>query len=111
VSEADALLHAVKRHALGRLDDPELQPGTLAAAHGLDVRSLTRLFRGTGTTASSWLRRSRLERCAADLRDDHDATVGEIARQWCFDDAMHLSLAFRAEFGATPTEYRRGFLS
>jgi AraC-like DNA-binding protein len=108
---SDALLQSVKAYALDRLDDPDLDAGRLAAVHGLPVRCLTRLFRATGTSASSWLRRERLECCAAALREDAAPPLTDLAHRWCFADATHLALAFRAEFGRTPTEYRRGFLS
>ena len=46
------------------------QTEAIAAVHGISVRHLHRLFRLTGTTLGHWIRRSRLDRCAADMLDE-----------------------------------------
>ncbi|MEH0844130.1 helix-turn-helix domain-containing protein [Micromonospora sp. CPCC 205711] len=94
----------VQRH----LAEPELTPAAVAAAHHLSVRSLHRLFEGTGTTAAALIRTRRLERCSRDLADPALArlSVHEVAARCGFRDRAHFSRAFRAAYGLSPSEHR-----
>jgi AraC family transcriptional regulator, positive regulator of tynA and feaB len=103
------LIVCVHRYILAHLDRGDLSPRDIAAANGISVRQLHRLFSGTGTTVSEWVRRLRLARCAADLRRPADAAaagITAIAFRWGFNDSAHFSKAFRAEFGQSPRAYR-----
>ncbi len=102
------LIVCVHRYILANLDRGDLAPRDIAAANGISVRQLHRLFSGTGTTVSEWVRRLRLARCAADLRRADSASEGitAIAFRWGFNDSAHFSKAFRAEFGQSPRSYR-----
>lgn len=90
------------------LGDPELSPGSIAAAHYISTRHLHDLFRELGTTVSASIRERRLERCRRDLRDPvlADRPVTAIAARWGFLDSAHFSRVFRAAFGESPTGYR-----
>ncbi|MFC0003329.1 AraC-like ligand-binding domain-containing protein [Micromonospora siamensis] len=94
----------VRRH----LADPELTPTTVAAAHHLSVRSLHRLFAGTGTTVAALIRTGRLERCHRDLTDPRLAhlPVHRIGARWGLRDPAHFSRAFRTAYGISPREHR-----
>ena len=100
---------AIKRYVEGRLGDPELCPAVVARGVGVSVRHLHRLFAGAGGgSLGDWVRHSRLERCAGDLRDPAMAheSLTEIAFRWGFNDSAHFSRSFRAAFHQTPRDYR-----
>lgn len=90
------------------LGDPELSPGSIAAAHYISTRHLHDLFRELGTTVAASIRERRLERCRRDLRDPvlADRPVTAIAAHWGFLDSAHFSRIFRAAFRESPTGYR-----
>ncbi|WP_413248001.1 helix-turn-helix domain-containing protein [Sinomonas flava] len=93
-----------------RLGDPDLSPGTIAAAHFISTRHLHDLFRDLGTTVSASIRERRLERCRRDLRDPvlSDRPVTAIASRWGLTDSAHFSRIFRAAYGEPPSSYRAG---
>jgi AraC-like DNA-binding protein len=90
------------------LQDPDLSPGTIAAANFISTRRLHELFHDEGTTVSAWVRRRRLESCRRDLENPRLAgeTIAAVARRWGFVDPAHFSRCFRAEFGISPRELR-----
>lgn len=103
------LLVRVKAFIQQHLGEPDLTPETVAAAHGVSVRSLHRLFQEHRTTVAKWIREQRLERCRRDLADAALRThkIHWIAARWGFPDATHFSRAFRTAYGMSPNEYRR----
>ncbi|NTW41411.1 MAG: helix-turn-helix domain-containing protein, partial [Cellulomonadaceae bacterium] len=105
---ADRILDSVYAHIDEHLDDPDLSPTTVAAAHYISVRYLHLLFSTEGTTISAYVRGMRLERCRADLADPLllDESVTQIAARWTFTDAAHFSRMFKATYGVTPSSYR-----
>ncbi len=107
IAEA-GLLRRAKSYISRHLDNPCLSPKSVAKAEGVSVRHLHRLFSATGVSLGDWIRASRLERCAADLRSLARAgdTLTEIAFRWGFSDSAGFSRAFRAAFQQTPRDYR-----
>lgn len=107
-SHRRALLLRVRAYIERHLDDPDLSPDDIAAAHYVSSRHLYNLFREEGTTVSSWIRERRLEHCRRDLRDplQRHRPVSAIAARWGFVDAAHFSRLFKAAYGASPREYR-----
>jgi AraC-like DNA-binding protein len=103
-----ALLRRIHAFIELRLHDPELAPGTIAAAHHISLRYLYKLFASEQTTVAGWIRRRRLERCRRDLLDPalRARPVSAIATRWGLPNAAHFSRAFRAAYGLTPVEYR-----
>jgi len=96
--------HHVRRH----LDDPTLSPATLAAAAGISVRYLHRLFQHSGRTVAGYIRELRLEAChEALVRDRTESTLGALAYRWGFSDQAHFCRLFKARYGLTPGEVRR----
>lgn len=95
----------VRRH----LTDPGLSPAAVAAAHHLSLRSLHRLFEGTGTTVGGLIRAGRLERAARDLADPalRRLTVAQIGARCGFTHPAHFSRAFRSAYGWSPGEHRQ----
>jgi AraC-like DNA-binding protein len=102
------ILHVIQEYVLRNLHEPNLSPESIAREHGLSVRHLHRLFETFGMSIGRWIRRSRLDRCAADLVDHTRAaeSVTRIAHSWGFEDSAHFSRAFKAEFGQSPRSFR-----
>ncbi|GAA3420318.1 hypothetical protein GCM10018952_63000 [Streptosporangium vulgare] len=91
------------------LADPQLSPATIAAAHGISIRTLHRLFQTQDTTVAAWIRTQRLNRCRRDLSDPtlHDRPIHAIATRWGFTDVTNFSHAFSTAYGLNPRDYRR----
>ncbi|MGC4856911.1 helix-turn-helix domain-containing protein [Micromonospora sp. DT4] len=94
----------VERH----LDNAEISPRTVAAAHHISLRSLHRLFEGEATTPAELIRAKRLERCRRDLCNPLYARQPAhlIAARWGFADKAHFSRLFCARYGRSPQAYR-----
>ncbi|MFJ7215018.1 helix-turn-helix domain-containing protein [Amycolatopsis sp. NPDC098790] len=116
---ADAVPEEAKRHALRarvhvfireHLGDPDLGPRTIAEAHHISVRYLHKLFQAEVRTVADLIRHTRLERCRLDLADPRLAgrPVRETAARWGFTSNAHFSQTFRAAYGLSPSELRRG---
>ncbi|MFG2055780.1 AraC family transcriptional regulator [Micromonospora sp. NPDC048930] len=105
---ATGLRARVEAFVRQHLGDPALTPAAVAEAHHVSLRSLHRLFEGTGTTVGGLIRTVRLDRCFRDLADPRlgHLTVHQIARRCGFPDPAHFSRAFRAAYGLSPSEHR-----
>lgn len=90
------------------LADPSLNPSTIAAAAGLSVRHLHRLFAHRRHTVGDWIRERRLERCRRDLADPRfrERTITDIAFYWGFSESAHFSRSFKKQFGVSPRAFR-----
>jgi AraC-like DNA-binding protein len=90
------------------LQEPTLCPAIIAAAAGISVRHLHRLFAAKSCTVAEWIRERRLERCRTDLSDPHlrERHITDIALGWGFSDSAHFSHSFKQEFGVSPREFR-----
>jgi AraC-like DNA-binding protein len=105
-----ALLTRINAYVRDNLADPALVPGRIAAAHGISVRHVHRLFHESGDSVAAAIRRGRLDRCRADLEDTRQRarSITEIALRWGFNDSAHFSRAFKARFGVSPRAVRKG---
>jgi AraC-like DNA-binding protein len=103
-----ALLASVQSFIDQRLDDPELSPSVIAAAHHISLRYLYKLFETQEATVAGRIRQRRLERCRRDLLDPAlaDWSASAIATRWGLPNAAHFSRVFRAAYGLPPAEYR-----
>jgi len=108
-SRQQALRRRVHAFIEQRLGDPELTPGTIAAAHHVSVRYLYKLFEDRPSGVAAWIRQRRLERSRRDLLDPAlaDRPVSAIAARWGLTDPAAFSRLFRAAYGVPPLEYRR----
>lgn len=104
------LLQKIYDHVDLHLGSEDLSPSSIAAAHYISTRHLHALFNQSGTTVSTWIRERRLERARADLLDPllADRPVWVIAAGRGFADPAHFSRVFKAAYGMTPSEFRRG---
>lgn len=101
-----ALRDHVERWLDHRLSARDLDAEAVAAAHGVSVRTVNRLFSDTGETFSGVLRAKRLARVRQELLAGPTA-ISALAARWGFFDASHLNRSFRAVYGLSPREYRR----
>ena len=102
-------LHSrIQRFIDERLSDPGLGPKEVAAAAGISVRHLHRLFSDSGRTFGDCIRALRLEQCKNDLTNPRlgHKTITEIAFAWGFSDSAHFSRSFHREFGICPRIFR-----
>jgi AraC family transcriptional regulator, positive regulator of tynA and feaB len=101
------MLARVLAHADAHLGDPDLTPQSLAAAHGMSVRSLHLLFEREGLKVAQWIRDRRLERCRDTLaRPEWQGRIIDLALQWGFNDPSHFSRVFRQRYGRAPRQAR-----
>jgi AraC-like DNA-binding protein len=109
VTSADAaFLEGVRAAVEAHLADEDFGVEALAEATGRSRSSLhQRLSALTDESPSALLRRMRLERGAALLRE-RAGTVSEIAYASGFRSVSHFSSSFRRHFGQTPTAWAAG---
>jgi AraC family transcriptional activator of tynA and feaB len=100
----------IRRYVRSHLQDPLLDPGSVASAHAMSVRVLHALFEDSGESIAGLIRRERLARCWDDLERPTGGGVTEISFRWGFKDSAHFSRAFKREFGISPSEVRRSAL-
>jgi AraC-like DNA-binding protein len=96
-----------------RLRDPRLSAPDVAAAVGIGVRQLTRVFAELGTTFPRHVLRRRLE-LAHSLLTGADAgtlVTATVATMCGFHSISRFSENFRSRFGVAPGELRRGTTS
>src|SRR5262245_23957795 len=80
----------------------------VAAGAGVHPSHLAEVFRGRhAMSVGEWVRLRRLEYAREKLLDRR-RSISEVALAAGFADQSHLTRLFRAHFGVTPAEYRRG---
>ncbi|MEJ2864333.1 helix-turn-helix domain-containing protein [Actinomycetospora flava] len=92
----------------GQLLGGDLRPERIAAAQGLSVRTLYRMFEESGETVAAYVRARRLARARHDIVTTGE-TITDIAIRWGYTDASHFSRAFRGAYGSSPSDYRELF--
>lgn len=105
--EQHVLLRA-KSFIRNNLGNPDLDRNTVATEIGMSVRRLNDIFGKQHESISVFIRRMRLERVAADLRDERFArySISEIAFRSGFSNMQSFSTSFRGHFGDCPRTYR-----
>ncbi|GAA1405082.1 hypothetical protein AUR04nite_07200 [Glutamicibacter uratoxydans] len=100
----------IARYIDAHLNDAQLDPARIAAAHFMSVRSLHALFAHEEHTIAALIRHRRLVRAAALLRDPllADLPIQGIGARVGLADAAGFSRMFSREFGLTPGRYRQG---
>jgi AraC-like DNA-binding protein len=98
-------VHKMQARLNACLDRP-LNLSELAAHSGLGTFAASRLFHeATGMTLRSYARRVRLRNAIARMRTDRNLT--RIAQDFGFCDLAHFSKAFKADFGFSPSVFRK----
>lgn len=91
------------------LHDPELSAETLAQELGVSRRQLDRIFADAGTTVDRTLWRQRLECASEALRTPcwSEYRILDVETEFGFKSQAHFTRRFKAQFGASPSEWRR----
>jgi AraC-like DNA-binding protein len=107
---AAARLEAIKADILRALGTSELDLERVAARHRISSRYVQHLFERAGTSFTSFVLEERLRMAYRLLRDPANRwrKVSDIAAAAGFPDVSYFNRAFRARFGATPTDVRTG---
>lgn len=106
----EALRADVRRYVRAHLQDPGLDPSSIARAFAISVRALHSLFEDAEESVAALVRGERLRRCMDDLARPDSGSVTAIAFRWGFCDAAHFSRVFKREFGLTPSAVRQAAL-
>jgi AraC-like DNA-binding protein len=112
IADADgaraARLRAVKSDIFHHLGSAALSIDDIAARHRLPVRYIQRLFEATGTTFTEFVLGERLSQAHRQLTDLRyaDRAIGTIAFDCGFQHLSYFNRAFRARFGASPSDIR-----
>lgn len=103
-------IEAIMAYCQARLGDADINPRAVAARFGISPRTLHLRFEETGLSFGRWLLERRLLACHNALSDaaQRDRTISDIAFAFGFGDLSHFSKAFRARFGNTPRDVRKG---
>jgi len=93
-----------------RLRDSEFGVAEIAARLRMSASTVHRVWGGEACSLSDWIYAQRLDSARRDLCDPalKARSISEIAYACGFNDAAHFSRAFRARFGCSPRELRRG---
>jgi AraC-like DNA-binding protein len=103
-----AHLGRADRYIRDNLKRADLSPQAVAEACGISLRYLQRLFADGETSINTFIRETRLERCAEDLRAvASTSSVAEIAYRWGFTDQSQFCKHYKLRFGCTPTDTRK----
>jgi acetamidase/formamidase/AraC-like DNA-binding protein len=104
-----AILHRLCQTVERKLGDPDLTPARVAELEGISERYVQKLFEGSGSSFTHYLRERRLQRTSAELSSPAEAhhSISEIAYRNGFNDSAHFSRAFRHRFGLSPREFRQ----
>lgn len=104
-----ASLHArVDDYVRAHLRDPDLGPRRIAAAAGISVRLLYKVYEARGTSLEQVIIERRLDGACADLvrPSMRHRTIASVARAWGFTNPSFFSSRFREAYGTTPREWR-----
>jgi len=104
-----AILNRLCQTIERKLADPDLTPAKVAEAEGISERYMQKLFEGSGSSFTHYLRERRLQRTSAELSNPAEAhhSISEIAYRNGFNDSAHFSRVFRHRFGLSPREFRQ----
>ncbi|OWT56196.1 helix-turn-helix domain-containing protein [Candidimonas nitroreducens] len=106
---ARARYEAVLRHVAQHIADVELDAGGAAAAAGMSVRTLHRLFeRYADCSFEQHVIRERLHLARRGLAAGRHASVSAAAFAAGFNDLSHFTRRFRASFGISPSSLLSG---
>lgn len=112
LSLSSAIVDARVRRAVLMMESAtagRIAPASIAAASGLSVRQLNRLFASeTGMAMAAYARRLRLERADRLVRKGR-LSLTAIAAECGFADSAHFSKSYRSQFGIPPSGMREPF--
>lgn len=100
------LTRAVLTHVHDNLRDPDLRTSAIAAALGINRKSVQLVFTRMSTTASAYILERRLRLAATELRSRRtQRSITETAYDVGFSDSAYFSRCFHRRFGCVPRAY------
>ncbi|MFJ5259879.1 AraC family transcriptional regulator [Streptomyces sp. NPDC088387] len=101
---------SIRRYVRQHAGDADLDVHSVARALGWSTRHVQQVLQAAGTTARDLIRRERLDLAKSRLAGAswRSRTIAQIAHSCGFGSHSSFATAFRAEFGMTPREARRG---
>ena len=102
----NALRASIVRYLSVAVAQNRITAEDVATRFAISVRKLHQLFERSELSFGRTVAMLRLEGCARELTSAGGPSLAAIASRWGFSDQSHLSRAFRAHFGCTPSEYR-----
>ncbi len=98
----------IKAHIDKHFASPDFSIASIAEHLHLSPRYIQLAFANEDLTPSEYLRKRRIEACAAGLRDAarRNCSITKIAFSCGFNSSAHFSNEFRRAYGATPRQYR-----
>jgi AraC-like DNA-binding protein len=109
-SRPDAVRLQVDAYIRRHLADPALSHTAVAAVFHMSERTLHRLFDGSDQSVTGLIRSYRLAGIRTELGSPQSAadSISQITARWGLHDMPHFVRTFRARYGMTPSEARRG---
>ncbi|MFC0401670.1 helix-turn-helix domain-containing protein [Paraburkholderia rhizosphaerae] len=102
---SDVMLRKVKRFIERNIGNEDLDPDMIARATGISRRYLARLFERDGSSVMRHLLQTRLERAKKILTSSGARVrISDVAWQCGFVSAVHFSMAFKKQYGKSPTD-------
>ena len=100
----------VQQYVRDHLHERDLTAARIAAAQHVSVRHLYATLAREGVSLHASIQQQRLEECRRDLRDPRLAhlAVATIGSRWGIVAPSHFGRLFKAAYGTTPNEWRRG---
>ncbi len=100
---ATKALRIIEKH----MDDPKFDANVFASEMGMSISTLNRKLKTiSDQPPAKFIRSIRLQR-AVQLLADQEKTISEIATETGFDQIRSFRNCFQAEFGVSPSEYRK----
>ncbi len=102
---------ALQEYIDNNLANNLLSPEFVAQEFQISTRYLRKLFHAEGTNSlSTYIRYKRLEKCADDLINisPEKKSITEVAYFWGFNNSSSFTRSFKAHFGISPMEYKKG---
>lgn len=102
-------INEIKQYISQNYADPQLSVSSIAEAFGLSANNLSQLFsRKSDQGVLDYIHKIRMEKAAELLRKNQNLTIQEIAAQTGYASILTFNRKFKAFYGQTPTEYRKG---
>ncbi|MEG8200363.1 helix-turn-helix domain-containing protein [Pseudomonas sp. 5FOS] len=100
----ERIMNYIQRH----LTEPELSIETIALAHHVSTRTVTRAFARHQKSPVAEIWKERLNASRVAIECGHVRSVSQAALEFGFSDFSHFSHAFRKAFGVAPRTLLRG---
>ena len=101
-------IEKVEKVILDNLDNPEFDVNQLAQEMALGRSTLFSKFKGlTGMTPNEFILNYKLKQAANFLRNNPEMQIVDISDRLGFSSARYFSRCFKAQFSASPVEYRK----